>query len=161
MAQWIGRVVRICGVAVAVAAGGGFARAEPLAVCGPQAGRAFYVEGGAVPANASGWQDDRISEGKVTLNRNADGKFDIVYADATGGVFSSTAEGGIVIPNRLTRDEAIVVVAYPGLSVEVYHFVRSSSGQVWLLHTQSKGVDVMHKGALLVGRCSFMAIPAK
>jgi len=132
------------------------AAAETLAICGNPSGHAFYVEGGAVGQGRGGWTKDAISGGRTTLTRDAKGNYDVVFADVTGGVYSSAGQGAVVIANRITTTEAIVVVAYPGSTVEAYEFVRGSDGRRQMIQAQIKGGSPIWKGSLMVASCSML-----
>jgi len=130
------------------------AYAEVLATCGRQDGFSYYPERGPVPKGKGGWTHDTITAGRTTLSKQGD-IFDVLYADATGAVFSSRSEGATIIAIRQTPDELALIVAYPGNTAEVYQFLRNPDSSGELVLTQSKGGPTIGKGAVFVSKCSF------
>ncbi|WP_309092766.1 hypothetical protein [Phenylobacterium sp.] len=149
------------GLTLMLASGGAAMAAETLAVCGAVSGRAYYVGKGLVPDDEAGWTDDRIGNGKITLTRDAKGELDVLFADSTGAISSSRAEGAVVFPGRMASDDAAVIVAYPGASLEIYHFVRDRAGKHRVILVQSKGGTIpITKGSVMVGECSSLDLPS-
>ncbi|MEI6871753.1 MAG: hypothetical protein WCL08_05670 [Verrucomicrobiota bacterium] len=130
------------------------AHAEVLATCGRQDGISYYPERGPVPKGKGGWTPDQITAGRTTLSKQGE-EFDVLYADATGAVFSSRAEGATIVAIRQTPDELALIIAYPGNTAEVYQFLRNADNSGELVLTQSKGGPTIAKGAVLVSKCSF------
>lgn len=149
----------------AIAAGfsitAGAAHSEAIAVCGAETGHAYFVEAGIVPKKMSGWSEDGTTGGRTTLSRDDKGQYDIAYADATGGVYSSRAEGAIVIAQHVSPDVAMILVAHQAATTDLYQFVQNDGGQPRLLHLQSKGADQLKKGGVYVSNCSYMSLPEK
>lgn len=135
------------------------AAARTLAVCGEQSGHAYYIEGGVVTADDAGWQRDKIGGGRTTLSLAENGEADLIFTDSTGGVFSARAEGGSVLLLRQSMIDIAAIVAYPAV-VEVYQFIQRPDGSAVMLHLQSKGHDLIRKGALMVGECSAVDLTA-
>jgi len=130
------------------------AHADVLATCGRQDGISYYPERGLVPKGKGGWTPDQISAGRTTLSKQGE-EFDVLYADATGAVFSSRAEGATIVAIRQTADELTLIVAYPGNTAEIYQFLRNTDNSGELVLTQSKGGPMIAKGAVLVSKCTF------
>ena len=74
----------------------GSVRAEIIAECGASAGYSFYLQGPNVPANKSGWTDDKISKGSTSIVL-IDDKFDVLFSDGNSKNKSSRADGAQVI----------------------------------------------------------------
>ncbi|MFN3522011.1 MAG: hypothetical protein ACK4YQ_07160 [Phenylobacterium sp.] len=129
--------------------------AKTLAICGAVSGHAYFVAKDLVSPEESGWDEDRISIGRITLSRADNGDLDVAYVDATGDVFSSRSEGAAIVAGRMTTDEAAVLVAYPGQTMEIYQFVRNDAGEAQVLLLQSKGSPIA-KASVLVGSCSLL-----
>lgn len=124
------------------------AASQTLAICGSQVGKAYFPASGFVPAGEGGWHDDRVTGGRTTLSKSPSGDYDILFADATGGTYSSTAEGAVVARVRHEPDESAFLVVYPTTGVvEVYSFVRVASGAREMVLTQSKGGAIKKFGA--------------
>lgn len=112
------------------------------------------MAGGVVAAKDAGWHPDRISAGRTTLSRSDSGEYDIVFSDATGGVYSARAEGGDVELHRRSANDMAVVVVYDRV-IEIYQFTKQPDGAVTMMQLQSKGTNTLRKGALMVSRCTF------
>lgn len=143
------------GVLAALLAASG-ANAETLASCGPQSGRAYYVEGGAVGKKDSGWAEDRISKGATALVRDSKGAYDIVFSDSTGTEYSAVAQGGAVVVQRMSPTEATIIVSYPLTTVEIYQFIRDASGKALMLQLQSKGEKPIAKSGVYYAACDVL-----
>ena len=127
------------------------AGAEILAVCGPYAGKSYFVEDGVIiQEKDAGWTDDKTSIGSTILTKNDD-QFDILFRDATGKTMSAIAEGGTVFTTYRDADKILVVVLYPS-TIENYGFF-SNNGKPLMLMGQMKG-GMISKGALYQGECS-------
>ena len=127
------------------------AGAETLAVCGPYAGKSYFVEDGVIiQEKDAGWTDDKTSIGSTILTKNDD-QFDILFRDATGKTMSAIAEGGMVFTTYRDADKILVVVLYPS-TIENYGFF-SNNGKPLMLMGQMKG-GMISKGALYQGECS-------
>ena len=127
------------------------AGAEILAVCGPYAGKSYFVEDGVIiQEKDAGWTDDKTSIGSTILTKNDD-QFDILFRDATGKTMSAIAEGGMVFTTYRDADKILVVVLYPS-TIENYGFF-SNNGKPLMLMGQMKG-GMISKGALYQGECS-------
>ncbi len=135
---------------------GGRAGAETLALCGPQAGRTYYFAGGVVTSKDAGWQDDAVSGGRTTLSRDTSGKLDLVFSDASGGVYSSRGEGGEVEALRRSADEIVVAVMHPAGSFEVYQFVREAGGKLTMVQLVSR-TGLAAKAGAYMASCSVIA----
>ena len=125
------------------------AQAATLAICGAEAGQAYYAEGGLVTKSGAGWTTDRIQDGRSTLSRDNNGNYDVTFSDASGGVYSSREQGALVILQRSEPGESAFIVAYPGSTVEIYDYARLPSGSWNLIKLSSKGLPI-HKGAVYV-----------
>lgn len=102
--------------------------AEVITRCGASQGYAYYFSGGYVPADKSGWTEDTISPGSLSLTINGE-EVDLIFSDASGIAKSSKAEGATV--QLLAAQEAgtiIVISAYPGGALEHYFFRLNESG---------------------------------
>ena len=62
--------------------------ATTIANCGPSAGLSYFPYSGILTKDNSGFENDAISDGNVTLSKNSD-SYDILYKDATGTIVSS------------------------------------------------------------------------
>lgn len=124
-----------------------------VAQCGAPSGWGFYPSAGIVPPELSGWRDERMTGGRSVLMQRANGTLDIVFRDATGATVSWVADGGELLIHRVSERDLVVVVAYPGRAVEIWHYIRQSDGKNLLMLLQSKGG---HEGGLGISKASVM-----
>jgi len=73
-----------------------FSNAEILlsVTCGDSSGYSYYFEGGAVDRKSSGFTEDGITGGKITLTLDDEGKGEVLHLDATQKIKSVKSEGG-------------------------------------------------------------------
>ncbi|WP_290539072.1 hypothetical protein [Alcanivorax sp.] len=136
----------------------GILSASPVAQCFSPKGYTYYPEIGHIGQDSAGWKEDQISQGKVTLVKDADGKFDILFIDASETITSSRADGGTVAMVSRGKGSASFVVLYPGKTVETYTFVETTSGALDFMMTTSRSGDnvVFTKATVMVGNCSYI-----
>ena len=129
------------------------ASAGSIAHCGGSSGYAYYIQGGLVTEKKSGWGEDGISKGQILLIQ--DGKeFDIIHTDASGGTRSSKGDGGKVIAVGRDANSIMLIVIYPGKTVESYLFRQhGKSGEV--VWTQMKLDDLISKAQTFKADCAF------
>ena len=91
----------------------------------------------------------------VTLQKLADGTYDILFLDARKQIFSSRQDGGHILLMRNGINDATFLHFNPGMVIELYTFWKSSDGDFFYDLIQSKGGDGMlfHKSALMIGTC--------
>ena len=134
----------------------GSACAKDLAICGASAGYGYYPRIGLTASSetAGKWTDDAISGGRMTLVALADNKLDLLIADASGSIFSSTQDGGHVVALGRTPNAIAIAVVYPG-SIESYTFLRSRTGPevIW---TSNKFNAPIVKAAAYRAECSLI-----
>jgi hypothetical protein len=101
----------------------GSVRAEIIAECGASAGYSFYLQGPNVPANKSGWTDDKISKGSTSIVL-IDDKFDVLFSDGNSKNKSSRADGAqvILLGVNSTEKSFSLLVVYKGNSAEIYTY---------------------------------------
>lgn len=126
------------------------ANADVVATCGPSKGWGYYVRGGLNEDQKPEMIEDWISKGSFQLIRRR-GEFDIVITDASGGTFSSTADGGTVIAAETPAGDYVVHVFYPRL-VETYVFWLSDDPPT-VSFSQAKFATPVPKHSLMVATC--------
>ena len=129
----------------------GNARAEVIASCGGSAGKVYFVEGGAVSKEQSGFQNDKVSDGTISLTFENE-ELDVVYGDATGELYSSSKNGALVTPVSITEENIHVLVLYPGVSAETYMFRPVTGEVVW---SQSRATSMISKVGIMRASCAF------
>jgi hypothetical protein len=101
---------------------------EDLSItCGESKGYAYYFEGGLVNKASSGFVEDGITGGKVSLTLNDKGESDILTLDATGVVKSATSQGGNVITLPAGEGSMNWVAIYGDGTLEVYSYNGNSN----------------------------------
>lgn len=129
--------------------------AERLAECGGWIGKAYYPFTGIVPKKDSGWTDDKMSGGASLLLRRPDGSLDIIFRDATGGIYSAAEEGATIKVVRPLPSAVTLTVDYePTGDLEIYTYVRDEDGRAQMILSQSKGSEMMQKAGLYTADCS-------
>ena len=129
-----------------------------IASCSNPSGKAYYPFLGLIPKNKSGWTEDGIKGGVINVTVNAEGKYDVLFLDATKEVISATGDGATVLPFAKGNKSFGVVLLYPKGVVETYTFVKNESGILEYLHTAAKAGDAvtMVKSSLFRGTCSYI-----
>lgn len=138
------------------------ASASPIAQCSSPKGYTYYPEIGFIGPEKAGWHEDQISEGKFTLTKTSDGKFDILFIDASETITSSRGDGGTVAMVSRGDASAAFLVLYPGKTVEIYTFLKTSSGALEFMMTTSRAGDavVFTKATVMAGKCSLIRFEA-
>ena len=126
------------------------AYSEIVAECGPQKGYTFIYEGMLIPKGRGGWDTDSTNGSTKIIKEN--GKFDIVFVDATLSERSTVKEGGTVLPIGFNSKNGTIVlmVMYPGKVAEIYSY-NSRLKKLTLL--QHKFNQLINKSVLMVSNC--------
>lgn len=132
------------------------AQSEEIATCRNPSGRAFYHFNGLNNKTGSGWSDDKISNGVITLVRAADGNFDMLYVDMRSKPISMTQDGAKIRLLRLSQDNVTVLAYYDNSTTEIYSFFKEKDGKNrYSVLTNKTGNDVViPKSSVMVGDCS-------
>ncbi len=148
-------IFALCAVASAT-------NAQTIATCQDPDGYSYYHYSGVVPKGNSGFTQDKITGGRVTLQKLGAKKYDIVFHDAVSQTTSAVADGGEVILLRKGKNDATFGHFYPGGVIELYTFWTDADGQKKYDLVQSKGgyVNPIHKISILVGTCSQINLQA-
>ena len=125
------------------------AHAEVIVKCGALKGQSYFYPGPLVAEKDVGWQSDGISTGSTTIVM-VDGEPDVLYGDATGGVFSSRADGGVVTILGITDSILVIGVNYPKAAIEVYTW---NAVEQTLMLFQSKYDVAINKVTLMRSHC--------
>jgi hypothetical protein len=129
--------------------------AQEIATCRNPSGKAFFHFAGLVPKDKAGWDDDKISNGVITLTKIGPDAYDILYVDVNNKPVSSTQDGGFVRMVQKSSDNLTLLVFYPAGTTEIYSFFKEKDGKHRYTHMQSKVGDraLIPKSSLLVGSC--------
>jgi len=129
-----------------------------IASCSNPVGKAYFPEIGLVPKSKSGWDQDKVTNGMVKLIKTSEGKYDILFVDATKQITSSTDSGGLV--SMLNRGDNVVsfMVVYPKSTAEIYTFLRTTSGGLEYVQVTSRAGDavMITKASIMRGDCSYI-----
>jgi hypothetical protein len=122
------------------------ARSEIITVCERASGRTAALEGGTVQ-----WVDDGLSEGSITILRDANGAYDVSIKDAAGN-FTAREDGASISAD--TEADLTLVVRYPLGTVETYILALASDGAGTLIWSAMKNRVVgVTKGSLFTASC--------
>ncbi len=131
-------------------------QAQDIAVCHSPKGRAYFANLRIVPANKSGWKDDAIDGGRITLTRQ-EKDLDVLFTDANKRVASSKNSGATVSLMRISADNFTILVYYPNDTIELYSFMRETSGALSAHAIQSTGgVSLVHKSSIMIYKCDLI-----
>ena len=137
----------------------GLVSAKNISVCGGLEGKAYFPNIGMLASlneAETGWNDDRISEGKTTVTKIED-EFNILFLDATGILTSAKDDGAQIypLPQMTGKDSFSIITFWPGPIIEIYSFWKDNDGQNKFSLSQVKG-GLIHKQSLLVGNCTYV-----
>jgi hypothetical protein len=129
------------------------AQADVLATCGASEGHGYYPHSRVVSKEDSGWQRDGISKGSYQLIRSGE-DYDIIFTDATGGTVSSRADGGHVTAVKDGTGNLLVLVIYPGKTVESYIFWFGTHERT-MTYSQARYGATIPKQSLMRASCEW------
>ena len=137
----------------------GDSSAKDIAHCGKSKGHAFYPNYGIATTNKDigKWVPDGISKGRFTISLLDGGKYDVLFVDASGGIFSSTQDGGVVVLVGKTKNSLSVLVTYPNKTIETYSVYRTIEGKAEMMWTQNRYGAVIPKVAAFSSSCTFLS----
>lgn len=127
------------------------AQADVLASCGASDGHGYYPHSAVVGQQDSGWRRAGISKGSFQLISSGD-DYDIIFTDATGGTLSARADGGHVSATRDSRGNILVIVLYPGMTIETYVFWFGTKEHT-VTYSQAKYGATIPKHSLMRAAC--------
>jgi hypothetical protein len=131
------------------------AQTTDIATCRNPSGKAFRHFSGAQEKNGSGWSDERISNGVITLVKTADGSFDMLYVDVRNKPISVTQDGAKVVLLRISDTDLSLLAHYQGATTEIYTFFKERDGKNrYSVMTSRTGPNAFApKSSLMVGDC--------
>jgi hypothetical protein len=125
--------------------------------CGEPTGYSFYFEGGLVSKERSGFTDDGIMDGAVTLLVSSDDPTnssvdaDVLTKDATGTIRSARASAKVVFAVAPPRGMNWLII-YDDGTLENYAYKAEASTVVYWKNTV--GSESIAKNSLMVSKCS-------
>jgi len=144
-----GRSILLSGICLTLHTSAATSEPELIATCGASKGYSYYVEGGLIPKESAGYQEDGISRGSIQLLLDGN-EADIVQIDGTDTRRSAKDEGGSVLP-VVNGSNIAVLVLYQGV-VENYVFRMNTSEVTWSKSTFGYSLD---KHSVLRAPCVF------
>jgi hypothetical protein len=145
------------GLTLALLASPAAAQAKDLTIlarCGPSTGRSFYFEGGIVGPGRGGWQEDGISDGRLTILINEQDQLDIWSKDAVNSFVSYLKEGyklNVIQVDQKSR--TLTIHASGPMFSETYQLRTNEFGLGTLIWTQSKITQAITKTAVMQANC--------
>ncbi len=125
---------------------------EVVTKCGASSGFDYFYEGGLVKAKDSGWRKSSIEMGNILLTRAGD-SYDIIFTD-TMKTTSSIDDGGIIVKVIDSKPPLVLLVNYPGVSVETWVFRLDELGKGELTYSQARyNGALISKHSLLKASC--------
>lgn len=126
--------------------------AEGLSIsCGSSEGYSYFFEGGVIDRANSGFTDDSISDGKISLTMNEKGEGDILTIDSTGSVKSAKSQGAEVLVLPAGGSSANWMAMYSDGTMEVYSFSGNSNKVA--VYRNTVGHDLIAKNSLFISDC--------
>jgi hypothetical protein len=150
--------MRIFGFAMLMLVSYSVLGAATIAQCSNPMGKAYYPYLGMVDKNKSGWKDDGITAGLVSLQKDDDGSYDLLFVDSMKRILSAKGDGGQVLLFSKGERDASFLVVYPGITAEIYMFLTNKDGKSEYVYLQSRGGKQARiaKAALFRGDCDFL-----
>lgn len=126
-----------------------------IATCRNPSGTTYRHYSGNNDKNASGWSEERISNGLISLTKDAAGKFDLLFVDTRKKPISMIQEGAKIVLLRTGPAEISLLVHYEGATTEIYSFFREKDGRSrYSVLTSRLGPSAISaKSSVMVGDC--------
>lgn len=132
--------------------------AQDMAQCSNPSGHAFFPNLGMIHKDDAGWDEDKISNGAVSLKRLGEDDYDILFIDATKSITSAKQDGAKVIKHTQSKQDMTFLVGYPLGVIEIYTFYVDNSGGAGYTHISSKsgGGVLIPKASVMQGKCAYV-----
>ena len=124
--------------------------AQTLAECFGNEGYGYFFETPFSKKSDAGWHKDGITNGRFNLIKS-NNEYDILFIDATGRLVSAKADNGEVFLLNSDADSYTILVVYPGLASEVYHF--DLNAKIYSLSSNKFGASIVPKASVYIGSC--------
>lgn len=130
-----------------------------IATCRNPSGTAYRHFSGLNDKKDSGWSDEKISNGLISLTKDATGKFDLLYVDVRKTPISMIQDGAKVILLRTGPAEISLLVHYDGATSEIYSFFREKDGKnkYTVLTSRIGPAAIAAKSSVMIGDCDPIA----
>lgn len=126
------------------------------AQCGPETGKAYAAEQGVVPKGEGGWYDDQSRTSETVIRIDVDsGNVNVRFKDAVGVWADVTDDGGKATLWSVSDSPPsfMVLVGYPGTTVEVLTLAEITDKSGKLIHTVSRNLDTLTNSRVMVADC--------
>jgi hypothetical protein len=124
--------------------------AKTIANCSSSSGYSYFIEGLIVPKEDAGFQVDKITDGKISLEKSGD-EYKLSMIDAMGTINTVEGQGGKLISMSVGTAISIFVF-YTGV-VEHYMFRPDEGILTW---TASRAGQLIDKHSIYVSSCDFL-----
>ena len=130
-----------------------------IATCRNPSGMVYRHFSGNNDKKDSGWGEDKISSGLISLTKDKTGKFDMLYVDVRKKPISMTQDGAKVIPLNSGPEEISLLVHYDAATTEIYSFFREKDGKskYSVLTSRIGPSTISAKSSVMVGDCDPIA----
>lgn len=130
-------------------------QAQEITTCRNPSGKSFYHYAGMAGKAQSGWTDDKITGGVVSLVKGSDNKFDMLYFDSRAKPISMVQDGADIRLLRLSQNTITLLVYYQGSTTEIYSFFMEKDGKnrYSVLINRTGGDVPLPKSSMLIGDC--------
>jgi hypothetical protein len=121
--------------------------------CSASSGYAYYFEGGFVGKKNSGFTEDRIFSGQISLTFDTEKQEgDILTKDATGALKSASSQGGMVIVIPASNKGLNWFAVYADGTLEIYSYNFQSNKVASYRNTV--GNSQVAKNSLMIASCN-------
>lgn len=125
-------------------------QAKTIANCSSSSGYTYYIEGLVVSKEDAGFQNDQISDGKISLEKSGD-EYKLSMIDSMGTINTVDGQGGKLISMSVGTAISIFVF-YTGV-VEHYMFRPDEGILTW---TSSRAGQLIDKHSMFISSCDFL-----
>ena len=148
-------IVRLIAALMSLVSIAAIAQSQELATCRNPTGKAYRHFSDAQDKADSGWHDERISIGVVTLVQASDGSFDMLYVDVRNKPISMMQDGAKVVLLRRSADAISLLAHYEGATTEIYSFFREKDGKsrYTVMTSRVGSLAISQKSSVMVGDC--------
>jgi hypothetical protein len=120
--------------------------------CGDSSGYAYYFEGGLVEKSKSGFVQDGITGGQISLTLNDKNEGDILTLDATGVLKSASSQGGTIMVLPAGGNSMNWLALYADGTLEVYSY--NGNSDTVASYRNTVGNAKIAKNSIFVSNCN-------
>ncbi len=129
--------------------------AQNVTTCRAPKGYSYYHYQGLTSKESSGFTEDKLSNGVLTIKKVDSETFDILYIDARKTITSSVAAGAVVRLLRRGESDATFITIYNQSAIDLYTIWvdKDSKPKFDLIVSRGGDSSLLHKSGVLVGDC--------